>query len=250
VEQSGNVGDALISAGAGQLFSHYGIQTISPDDPNPAPAEWLVISGGGNMGNLYADCVAQREKLYHLARTQRLQVLILPQSFNAPDAVPKHARVFVREEYSRRHCPWAVLAPDLALGFACTWTPPAPRHREGIWLRRDTEAVAYDLPSLGDPVAAAKTPREYIDLAAGYEHIITDRLHFAIAGLLAGRHVTLLANSYPKNRGVYEAWLKGLGCQWRDPPTIASAPPAKPTLVHRWRALARRISRAAVRRLR
>lgn len=43
---------------------------------------------------------------------------------------------------------------------------------------------------------------------------MTDRLHFAIAGLHAGRDVTLLANDYHKNKSMHETWLADLGCRF------------------------------------
>jgi exopolysaccharide biosynthesis predicted pyruvyltransferase EpsI len=36
----------------------------------------------------------------------------------------------------------------------------------------------------------------------------------AIAGLHAGRDVTLLANGYHKNRSMHETWLAALGCRF------------------------------------
>ena len=61
-----------------------------------------------------------------------------------------------------------------------------------------------------------KPTKEYILLAARYETIFTNRLHFAIAGLIAGRKVTLLPNSYFKNKSIWECWLKDLGCLWSE----------------------------------
>jgi hypothetical protein len=49
-----------------------------------------------------------------------------------------------------------------------------------------------------------------------FEHIVTDRLHFAIAGLMTGRDVSLLPNGYHKNRSMYETWLEDLGCHWLE----------------------------------
>ena len=75
--------------------------------------------------------------------------------------------------------------------------------------------------NLGDPAAMTSSWQEYVSLAARYQHVITDRLHFAIGALLAGREATLLANSYPKNRSIYDAWLANIGCKWLDDPSEA-----------------------------
>jgi exopolysaccharide biosynthesis predicted pyruvyltransferase EpsI len=61
-------------------------------------------------------------------------------------------------------------------------------------------------------------PAAYLALAARHRRIITDRLHMAIAGLHAGRDVTLLANAYHKNRSMHETWLAALGCRFADRP--------------------------------
>jgi exopolysaccharide biosynthesis predicted pyruvyltransferase EpsI len=53
-------------------------------------------------------------------------------------------------------------------------------------------------------------------LAARYRRIITDRLHCAIAGLHAGREVTLLPNNTHKNRSMHETWLADLGCRFAE----------------------------------
>jgi exopolysaccharide biosynthesis predicted pyruvyltransferase EpsI len=50
---------------------------------------------------------------------------------------------------------------------------------------------------------------------------VTDRLHFAIAGLHAGREVTLVANDYHKNRAMHETWLSHFGCRFA--PCVADA---------------------------
>jgi exopolysaccharide biosynthesis predicted pyruvyltransferase EpsI len=66
-----------------------------------------------------------------------------------------------------------------------------------------------------------KSVEEYLELAARHSRIITDRLHFAISGLIVGREVALLGNSYHKNRSIYETWLKPLGCRFAASPSEA-----------------------------
>ncbi|MFZ0488311.1 MAG: hypothetical protein WAL83_15050, partial [Arenicellales bacterium] len=65
--------------------------------------------------------------------------------------------------------------------------------------------------SLVDPVTNNNTPLEYVEFASLFEHVVTDRLHFAISALLARRKVALLPNSTGKNRAMYETWLRDLG---------------------------------------
>ena len=41
-----------------------------------------------------------------------------------------------------------------------------------------------------------------------YKTIYTTRLHAAILGVLLGKKVVFMDNSYGKNRGFYETWFK------------------------------------------
>lgn len=229
VRMPGNVGDAVIEAATLQLFAHFGVDwrhaTLEGD-----PADEYVIAGGGNMGPHYAACRAVRRR----ALATGLPVTVLPQSFTGREDEP-YARVFVRGRASLRLYPRGVLAPNLALGLA--WdTPAPPRFSEGVWLRRDAEARFRDAPGSGDPIAGCRSWQEYLGRAADYAHVVTDRLHFAVAGLIGGRQVTLVPNSYHKNRAIYETWLGGLGCRWADSPPavdagLASRPPDLSELV-------------------
>lgn len=208
VRPLGNVGDLLIEAGTIQLFAHFGIDWVRFDPDAPEPVDELVFGGGGNMGDLHPANVALRARCMTLG----LPLTILPQSFVSRED-PGYHRVWVRERISLRHCRRASLAPDLALGFACEVDTPV-QHETGVFLRGDVEGAVRRPAGARDPEPLCATPAEYIELAARHAHIVTDRLHFAISGLIAGRKVTLLPNSYHKNQGMHEAWLADLGCHW------------------------------------
>ena len=60
----------------------------------------------------------------------------------------------------------------------------------------------------------AATAEDYVRLASRYRIVHTDRLHFAIAAMIAGRDAHLYANSYFKNEAIYHLWLKGRGCRF------------------------------------
>lgn len=170
----------------------------------------LVFGGGGNMGARYRNNWELRGHVLALG----LPVTIFPQSFTSPEPRP-YRRVYVRERASLEHCPRGILAPDLALGLQHAGCRP-PTRGLGVFLRRDPERAAGLRWFSRDPVRLCRTPQEYLDLAASYERIVTDRLHFAICGLLAGRETTLLPNDYHKNRSMHETWLKPLGCGFAD----------------------------------
>jgi hypothetical protein len=217
----GNVGDRLIERATRQLLQFFDIDyrylrrrevirgVLKPD------VDEILISGGGNMGtDLYHKIRMLRQQVPALGRP----VTILPQTFsNALEDTSAYERVFVRDRTSLTMNPHYILAPDLALGYRGTSMVLPPRVSHGVFLRDDVER--FLLPhyaSLPDPASVCSTPDEYFALASLFERIYTDRLHFAIAGLIIGRAVTLFPNSYHKNRSVFETWLSELGCQWRD----------------------------------
>jgi len=220
VRPIGNVGDRLIEMAMIQLFAAYGIRwrLWRPEVPGAGDGlDLLVFGGGGNMGSRYANNHTLRSR----ALATGLPLVILPQSFTAPEARP-FARVFVRERASLALRPDAILAPDLALGLATT-PPPRPVRDLGVFLRRDQERTGPKPLWARDPVRLHDDPFAYLAFAARHRRIITDRLHFAVAGLHAGRDVTLVANDYHKNRSMHETWLADLGCRFADTAAAARA---------------------------
>ncbi|MFH1923206.1 MAG: polysaccharide pyruvyl transferase family protein [Planctomycetota bacterium] len=212
IRPHGNVGDLLIEEATFQLFDGFGIDWKIQDPAGPADVEELVFGGGGNMGTLWMP------NCNWGFRTRCLQmgppITILPQSFSSREDRPYH-RVYVRERASLRFCEHATLAPDLALGYECN-LDIKPKRRLGILLRKDGEGSVRRRWFCRDPAKICKRPRQYLELAARYERIVTDRLHFAICGLIAGRDTTLLPNSYHKNASMHETWLRDLGCNFAE----------------------------------
>lgn len=211
VRPEGNVGDRLIEVAMVQLFAEHGIrwQLVSLDQPGDLESlDLLAFGGGGNMGSRYPG----NNDLRGRALATGLPVVILPQSFTSPENRP-YTQVFVRERGSLAFRADGILAPDLALGLE-TAEPPRPSRDLGIFLRRDQERAGRKPALARDPVRLRRDPFAYLALAACYRRIITDRLHFAVAGLHAGREVTLVANDYHKNRSMHEAWLADLGCRF------------------------------------
>jgi exopolysaccharide biosynthesis predicted pyruvyltransferase EpsI len=210
VRPHGHVGDALIETAMVQLFAEFGVDWAPLDLDAPFDVDTVVFGGGGSMG--------KRSPQNHALRTRALAlgvpVVVLPQSFTDREDRP-FTQVFVRERASLGLCPTATLAPDLALGLACP-APPPPVQDLGIFLRRDQERTGRRLRLARDPAVLCQRPEELLTLVARYRRIITDRLHCAIAGLHAGRDVTLLPNNYHKNRSMHETWLAGLGCRFAE----------------------------------
>ncbi|MBD3672550.1 MAG: polysaccharide pyruvyl transferase family protein [Planctomycetaceae bacterium] len=243
VRPLGNVGDLLIEQATVQLFDHFRVQwrDWSPHQSLEGIQE-LVFGGGGNMGETYRSNWDLRGACLETG----LPVTILPQSFLGPEDRPFH-RVFVRENASFKFAPEAILAPDLALAYEPKTSFPPAVETLGVFLRKDQEAHAVPPWYSQDPVKLARTPEEYLRLAARYESLITNRLHMAVAGILQDRHVILLPNSYHKNRSLYETWLRDLGCDFACSLDEALAKLNRGTLSwsfktrHCWSSAARRI---------
>ncbi len=211
-----NVGDRLIYAATRQLLDSFEIDWVTQHPRRRTDVEILLLFGGGNLGSKY-----RREiRIRRTALKLDVPAIVLPQSCMGPERGP-FQRVYVREHYSLRFFPDAVLAPDLALGYDMALADVAPHRARGMFLRNDSEAKFGDTASDERPTEVCRTPEEYITYASGFGCIATDMLHFAICGLMAGRRVILLPNTYHKNRGMWETWLRRLGCEWANTPAEA-----------------------------
>lgn len=217
VLMSGNVGDDLITDSAIQLLKYFKIdfkfvnkkgREWEFDDSVCRSVDEFLVNGGGNIGALYAFDLAIRKSLFRYNKP----ITILPQTFCEIREDLPYKKVWVRETRSLAYRCDAFLAPDLALGYTLKFDLPEASEEIGLFLRTDIEKSIDHNLSIGDPIEMCKNSEEYIKLAANYKLIITNRLHFAIAGLIARRQVILLHNSYFKNEAVWEAWLRGLGC--------------------------------------
>jgi exopolysaccharide biosynthesis predicted pyruvyltransferase EpsI len=223
--QYGNVGDALIHLGTLQMFSAFDIRFkivneqrwqagVTPKIPDGI--EHLVLFGGGNMG------APASGGLRNLARSLGIPATLLPQSWRSPEDA-SFAKCFTRERGSLQYCPTAELVHDLGLSYTPDQQPSQATKRLGVCLRRDAEGQFKDEFSDGDPAEGLnrRSAESYVQRAAQYHSIITDRLHFAISGLLCKRRVILLPGNYHKNRGVFDQSLQALGCEWADSPSLA-----------------------------
>ena len=216
----GNVGDYLIRDATIQLFQEYQIdfRIISQGELERSVPDHgmdiIAAMGGGNLGDFYPICIDQRKQALAFGKP----IVVLPQSIiSEGENLEAYKQVFLREEASLYQFPTGKLAPDMALALVPPMDNADARYDVGIFLRKDVEKkVIYSLSNLADPVDICSTVNEYFELASHFRHIVTDRLHFAIAGLILGREVTLLPNSYHKNRSMFDTWLKGLGCNWAE----------------------------------
>jgi exopolysaccharide biosynthesis predicted pyruvyltransferase EpsI len=208
----GNVGDRMIELATLQLFDYYDI-TVSEDNPSVA-----FCGGGGNMGTFYMPCSLNREKLKAKADEFGIPVIVLPQTWSGPDFLVAD-KYFARDRFSLLHEPKAIIAPDLGLAYLpYHLVAQAPTKKDLLFFRDDVEKTSLPNNNFCDPAIRFNYTELdcYLNLAWDFEKIHTNRLHFAIAGLIGERDVTLYANSYYKNRAVFETSLCDLGCKWGE----------------------------------
>lgn len=226
VRMSSSTGDMIIEDAAMQMFTKF---NVSFKEINKRPnldvidlnfikeVDEFAFNGGGCMGNFYFQVFNLRMRFLEYKKP----ITVLPQTFVLSRDDANYEKVWIRETESLKFREDAFLAPDLALGYEYYGDLPKPKYKIGVWLRQDDEAIDVGgVKSLGDPALICKNTKEYIWLASLYEKIITNRLHFAIIGLIARREVVLLPNSYFKNYSMWKTWLKDLGCKWSDIKTI------------------------------
>lgn len=93
-----------------------------------------------------------------------------------------------------------------------------------VALREDNEQPEGERQGAGrpprgavlDPARAARDFPHWLRIHLHARSITTNRLHSAIAGVIAGKPVALAPGSYHKNRAVFEASLRDRGARWID----------------------------------
>jgi hypothetical protein len=197
------------------------------------PGGTLVLGGGGGLlEGLYDEPAASVRA--HLQSGGRL--LLLPSTVLGFERLfETHAEqviLFARERttYERlRAIPGlgdrVHLCHDLALaidpGFLAEYRQ-APGEGRLIALRADDESLANDVeggPDIQflfngrlwhDEAFCGRVCRLYAAYIAGFDEVVTDRLHLAVLAAMLHRRVVLAPNTYHKNQSVHQFSLKNL----------------------------------------
>lgn len=258
VRPGGNWGDHLIYLGAASLARRVGVEWIDADfrtfPQMGIPPESLIYLHGGGGFNSWGS--GRAFEMLALAATIPGAVVIQgPQTceIDNPAVGERFARLdrdrrcsevvmFARERtswrYMREHLPKdfsLCLAHDTALslsfadllGSAELKRRPAGRY-ELVVVRQDDEMPDEVLAATGsalrlDPAIYANTFRHWLRIHLYARSIVTNRLHSAIAGAIAGIPVFLLPGGYHKNRSLWDFSLKTRGVRWAEEvPTSAT----------------------------
>lgn len=210
----GNWGDSLIEKACFELFRDFNIEVriINPEivkiDPkNLDGIDTVLMPGGGSYGFLYKHNYELRTKLCELFNNQ---IVFLPQSMTDDLDKNPYTKVWLREAQSFEKCSRPKdICHDLAFYLTFdAYKNIKPYFKAGFLCREDEEAAGKRPFNLGDPVKICRSVDEYIKLAASFEEIITDRIHFAIIAAKLGRKVHLFAGNYYKNKAIYEFSLR------------------------------------------
>lgn len=220
IPSPGNWGDALINAGTLQFLDFIGcnfeqrsraelvseIGQLAPDET----LEALIIVGGG--GGWCETWFSTRDFVASIS-TRVMSVLVLPTTY-ALDKLPSTATnvvYFSRDlNMSSNNLPQAEFCHDMAFFLEAEIQPEDHSLQRLVALRVDRERspmaksfeFSVDLSLLGDAFSSVDPLLQIINR---FEHVVSDRLHIAIAGCLLDKEVTLLPGNYNKSEQVFTA---------------------------------------------
>lgn len=224
IANPGNWGDGLIRFSTERFFRRIGLDyisiglrkaaSLSPNELRAAAASSTVkvVYGGGGAFLEGYDIPRQFRRM--VKRTDR--VLVLPHTFAMPAEelrLRKTDVLFRRDQSgSKEFAPASLFCHDMALSLN-TIVPMANGSGAGFFIRGDAEKVSgIIVPEANRDISAEGTEStpmaDFLDAIGRFEIVHTNRLHVAIAAALMGRQVHLYANSYFKNRAIYDASLR------------------------------------------
>ncbi len=241
IPNPGNVGDMLIACATMQLFEQNKIKYNIFKYDRPV-SEHIVYGGGGIWTQSYKNDWIRFVEMFKKAK----RIIILPSSFNnCPELIEvldERFVVFCREEKSYNYLKSAdtkakiILEHDMAFHTIVPQVPDKYRNRQKITsvmeyvmdiilpnyaflMRQDCESYGkyktqLDVSALTG--GCENTSKNWANFCSALmfhivdqaETIVTDRLHVAIAGLLLGKEVYMLDNTYGKLSAVYNHSMK------------------------------------------
>jgi len=231
----GNVGDRMIDLGTVAFLDRYGVDYVRCPIGKRVRrdvvefSELVLMFGSGSVGN----CCKPVMMIRNLSASWGLPRILLPSSaMDSGEQLGECEAVFARDRLSQamlqsgRRNQDVELMPDMAHWYVPDEDDLLPAQElAGVFLRDDAAApvdLEADL-SVVDPIRHCSDVSEYCRLATVCERVVTNRLHFALAGLAVGRQVVLLPTTWHKTRAYYETWgheLDGLGWAWTVPEAI------------------------------
>jgi exopolysaccharide biosynthesis predicted pyruvyltransferase EpsI len=214
----GNYGDAAIWHGTRRILESCGVAFASIQCTDAPSREILIVDGGGNLVDLYDDVRAYLDAFGGRYR----RVIILPHTIAGPESLAavrrlgRRAIVFCRERVSYGETRRAAPDAEVFLWHDCAFFADLARIRAAepgstlVAYRTDREAEPGRAPAPPDnrdlslEGYAMSSLDHMLGVLSSVERVVTDRLHIAIVAAQIGCRVVLRANSYFKNRAVFE----------------------------------------------
>ncbi len=244
VRPGGNAGDHLIWHGGDKLGRVCGLnaKTLGHDafmESTLSPDTVVYIHGGGGYNPWWSG--KPMDEFEKAVMSHSGVVIQGPQTYHPDKAFlqervvdriqnPRAEKVYMfsRERYSHEIMKsvlpaWVELGldHDTALNLEPSDLTPYEVASYTLYvIRRDKEAPGESAMDLTVPWMdpAIDTPKfeDWLRVHARARRIVSNRLHSAIVGSILGKPTTIIANSYMKNRAVWEFSLQQRGVQWLD----------------------------------
>ena len=226
----GNAGDNLIGYATVQIFKRLNLKYTFTNKIQKFTNKVLVYGGGGNLVPMYNEC-----RKFLMLNHNHNDILILPHTIYGNEdllkKLGKRTTIMCREMRSYNHVMKhfryknnVYVADDLALSIDLSKLNIYPIKGNNVLnsFRIDGESKDKSSKKITDNIDLSlklmkgthtkdllKTvSTDFLEYINKFEIVNTDRLHVSIAACLLGKHVNLYANSYYKNRSIYEYSLK------------------------------------------
>lgn len=229
----GNLGDNLIAAATIQSFNKFKLswKFMRGGKENVKKDDILVYGGGGSLVSLYSGGIACLKFLLSLG----CPVVVLPQTVRGHEdfwSSVEGITVFSRDQISFDYLKkfkgvQTLISHDMATNldidcdpfcgvkFLKEWYSNNSSNQTLCVYRKDVESGAekskpgLDLseiyfPPINSVDSIYSNAVFFLSALSPYSHVITDRLHVAVAAGLQGIDTLLLDNVYGKNKSIYD----------------------------------------------
>jgi exopolysaccharide biosynthesis predicted pyruvyltransferase EpsI len=231
IPNPGNAGDSLIALGTLFMFDKLELNYTIGDINTKYNNQILFYAGGGNLVGIYNNC-----KQFILNNQDNNQIVLLPHTVKDETKLIKRFKdniiIICREDisynYVKNNSKYKhniYLSDDMAF-YISLLSLGIDNSIIGIGecncFRTDSEKTSIKIPTNNNDISKTlnksnntSDKKSIIDVCttffnylAKYDTINTNRLHIAIAGCLLNKKVNLYANSYYKNKAIYDTSLK------------------------------------------
>nr|QBK89084.1 MAG: glycosyl transferase family 8 [Mimivirus LCMiAC02] len=233
IPNPGNAGDSLIVFGTIQVFDKIGLNYKFGNINTKYVNKLLFYAGGGNLVGIYSNCRKFLNRNKH-----NNEIVLLPHTVKREDKLIKslndNIKIICREKISYIYVHNLIknknnvfLSKDMAFyiegkgieeyknkqGNGACNCYRRDREKTNIPIPKNNVDISHTLGKVGNtsnPKIIKNVSLSIFKYLSKYNTINTNRLHVAIAGSLLNKNVNLYANSYYKNKAMYEYSIKSI----------------------------------------